>query len=165
MRCRKPILSNPIRNPRYHCLLGRADTSLKFDCHTGKSSRNRSLDKNIAFWTVYGKLAGEFDKEFQRKYGNDLDTSFIFAGLFSAVSSSFIIQIQPELQPDPNEATQALLMVLVQNMTGSVIPSLTPGQLGAPTMIVVAQTLLYFSLLSTLLAGLLAVLGKQCLLH
>ncbi|KAJ7703709.1 hypothetical protein B0H17DRAFT_922163, partial [Mycena rosella] len=127
--------------------------------------QSESLDKKTAFWTVYGKLADEFDKEFQRKYGNDLDTSLIFAGLFSAVSSSFIIQIQPELQPDPNAATQALLMVLVQNMTGSAVPSLTPGQLGAPTIIVVAQSLLYFSLFSTLLAGLLAVLGKQWLLH
>ncbi|KAJ7688832.1 hypothetical protein B0H17DRAFT_879538, partial [Mycena rosella] len=114
---------------------------------------------------VYEKLADEFDKEFQRKYGNDLDTSLIFAGLFSAVSSSFIIQIQPELQPDSNAATQALLMVLVQNMTGAATTGLTPEQLGAPTIIVVAQSLLYFSLFSTLLAGLLAVLGKQWLLH
>ncbi|KAJ7792086.1 hypothetical protein B0H14DRAFT_2394941, partial [Mycena olivaceomarginata] len=69
-------------------------------------------DKMTTFWTAYEKLADEFDKELQKKYGNDLDTSLIFVGtssrrrLFSAVSSAFVIQIQPELQPDPNPATQ-----------------------------------------------------------
>ncbi|KAJ6602849.1 hypothetical protein DFH09DRAFT_1470867 [Mycena vulgaris] len=91
-------------------------------------------DKKTAFWNSYMKLADEHDKEFQRKYSTDLDTALIFAGLFSAVSSAFIIQIQP--------------------------------QLTAPTtIIVVVQSLLYISLSTTLLAALLAVLGKQWIMH
>jgi hypothetical protein len=35
-------------------------------------------DTRTAFWTAYKTLADEFDKEIQRKYGNDLDTSLIF---------------------------------------------------------------------------------------
>ncbi|KAJ7848344.1 hypothetical protein B0H14DRAFT_2583039 [Mycena olivaceomarginata] len=124
----------------------------------------RSSDKT-AFWTAYKTLADEFDKEFQRKYGNDLDTSLIFAGLFSAVSSAFI-QIQPELQMHPNTTTQALLGLLVQNITGATAPAaLLPPPTGPTTIVVVAQCLLYFSLFSTLLAALLAVLGRQWLLH
>ncbi|KAJ6560889.1 hypothetical protein DFH09DRAFT_509000 [Mycena vulgaris] len=128
--------------------------------------QTQSSDKKTAFWTAYKTLADEFDKEFQRKYGDDLDTSLIFAGLFSAVSSAFIIQIQPELQLDPNAATQTLLLALVQNITGTTPagPQITEGTGPAP-IIVVAQSLLYFSLMSTLLAALLAVLGKQWLLH
>ncbi|KAJ6560746.1 hypothetical protein DFH09DRAFT_838215, partial [Mycena vulgaris] len=119
-------------------------------------------DKKTAFWTAYKTLADEFDKEFQRKYGDDLDTSLIFAGLFSAVSSAFIIQIQPELQPDPNATTQTLLLALVQNITGSTPAGLQIAEgTGPAPIIVVAQSLLYFSLMSTLLAALLAVLGKQ----
>ncbi|KAJ7670642.1 hypothetical protein DFH06DRAFT_140035 [Mycena polygramma] len=57
------------------------------------------------------------------------------AGLFSAVDSAFIIQIQPDIQPH-----------------------------GTPLVILVAQNLLYVSLGSTLLAALLAVLGKQWLM-
>ncbi|KAJ6560802.1 hypothetical protein DFH09DRAFT_809603, partial [Mycena vulgaris] len=113
-------------------------------------------DKKTAFWTAYKTLADEFDKEFQRKYGDDLDTSLIFAGLFSAVSSAFIIQIQPELQPDPN------ILALVQNITGATPTGIQIAEeTGPATIIVVAQSLLYFSLMSTLLAALLAVLGKQ----
>ncbi|KAF7336219.1 hypothetical protein MVEN_02169700 [Mycena venus] len=123
----------------------------------------QSMDKKTTFWTAYKTLADEFDKELQRKYGDDLDTSLIFAGLFSAVSSAFIIQIQPELQSDP---TQALLTLLVQNMTGVTTQTLQMSRpTGPATIIVVAQGILYVSLLSTLLAALLAVLGKQWLLH
>ncbi|KAJ7670703.1 hypothetical protein DFH06DRAFT_916571, partial [Mycena polygramma] len=84
----------------------------------------------------YKTLADEHDKEFQQKYSTDLDTSLIFAGLFSAVDSAFIIQIQPDIQPH-----------------------------GTPLIILVAQNLLYVSLFSTLLAALLAVLGKQWLMY
>ncbi|KAF7363951.1 hypothetical protein MSAN_01053400 [Mycena sanguinolenta] len=91
----------------------------------------RSTDTKTAFWESYMKLADEHDKEFQKKYSNDLDTSLIFAGLFSAVSSAFIIQLQPELGLDP------------------------------PPIIIVAQSFLYISLFTTLFAALLAVLGKQ----
>ncbi|KAJ6553185.1 hypothetical protein B0H19DRAFT_1155869 [Mycena capillaripes] len=130
----------------------------------------QSPDKKIAFWTAYKTLADEFDKEFQEKYGADLDTSLIFAGLFSAVSSAFIIQIQPELQPDPNATTQALLVLLIQNLTDLPAAILPPGaamppSTTPPTMVVIAQTILYFSLFATLGAALLAVLAKQWLLH
>ncbi|KAJ7113039.1 hypothetical protein C8R44DRAFT_984876 [Mycena epipterygia] len=90
----------------------------------------------MAFWNSYMKLADEHDKEFQQKYSTELDTALIFAGLFSAVSSAFIIQIQPQLTPNP--------------------PS---------NVIVVVQSLLYTSLFSTLLAALLAVQGKQWILY
>ncbi|KAJ7652747.1 hypothetical protein DFH06DRAFT_1475136 [Mycena polygramma] len=92
-------------------------------------------DKKTRFWTTYMKVADEHDKEFKEKYSTDLDVALIFAGLFSAVSSAFIIQIQPQLTPT------------------------------APTLVVAVQALLYTSLFTTLLAALLAVLGKQWVMH
>ncbi|KAJ6529374.1 hypothetical protein B0H19DRAFT_1385014 [Mycena capillaripes] len=93
-------------------------------------------DKKTAFWNAYKTLADEHDKEIQQNHGTDLDTALIFAGLFSAVDSAFIIQIQPEIQPH-----------------------------GTRLFVLIAQNLLYLSLFSTLLAALLAVLGKQWLMH
>jgi len=123
----------------------------------------------IAFCTAYKTLADEFDAELQGKYGQDLDASLIFAGLFSAVSSAFIIQIQPEPQPDPNTLTQALLSVLVQNVTGlpysQLPPGISPPQGTVSTTVIATQCLLYFSPFATLLAVLPAVLAKQWLLH
>ncbi|KAJ7934409.1 hypothetical protein B0H13DRAFT_2305834 [Mycena leptocephala] len=94
-----------------------------------------ATDEKTAFWTVYKTVSDEYDKEFQQKYSTDLDAALIFAGLFSAVSSAFIIQIQSAIQPH-----------------------------GTLLTIIVAQSLLYISLFSTLLAALLAVLGKQWLI-
>ncbi|KAJ7917912.1 hypothetical protein B0H13DRAFT_2439970, partial [Mycena leptocephala] len=103
------------------------------------------------FWASYMKLADEHDKEFQQKYSTDLDTALIFvghttsylqnlshllqAGLFSAVTSAFIIQIQP--QPTLLFTTNSVAVL----------------------------SLLYISLFTTLLAALLAVLGKQWIMY
>ncbi|KAJ7794777.1 hypothetical protein B0H14DRAFT_2217346, partial [Mycena olivaceomarginata] len=82
-------------------------------------------DKKAVFWNMYKTLADEHDKELLQRYSTDLDTGLIFAGLFSAVDSAFIIQIQPEFQ-------------------------LSDPRLSLVTLI--AQSLLYISLGSTLLA-------------
>jgi hypothetical protein len=42
--------------------------------------KTQSTDKRIAFWTAYKPLADEFDREFQEKYGDNLDASLIFVG-------------------------------------------------------------------------------------
>ncbi|KAJ7636767.1 hypothetical protein FB45DRAFT_1138666, partial [Roridomyces roridus] len=101
-----------------------------------------AVDKKTEFWNAYKAVSDEYDREYQQKYGTDLDTSLIFAGLFSAVSSAFIIQIQPEIQGTPGTPV-------------------TP----VPHTVLAAQTLLYVSLSATLLAALLAVLGKQWLMY
>ncbi|KAJ7262536.1 hypothetical protein C8J57DRAFT_1719421 [Mycena rebaudengoi] len=126
-----------------------------------------ATDKEATFWNAYKTLSEEHDREFLKKYGTDLDTSLIFAGLFSAVSSAFIIQIQPELQQDPNEVTQQLLRVLIHNANQSLFSGIDMAEpnSGATTTIIIVQSLLYASLFSTLLAALLAVLGKQWLMH
>ncbi|KAJ7106003.1 hypothetical protein C8R44DRAFT_715294 [Mycena epipterygia] len=103
--------------------------------HTNINAQPASTDTKTKFWTLYKKLADEQDKEFVDKYSADLENSLIFAGLFSAVTSVFIIQIQPEIQS------------------------------GTSTIVLVTLCLLYFSLGMTLLASLLTVLGKQWVLH
>ncbi|KAJ7922213.1 hypothetical protein B0H13DRAFT_2411693 [Mycena leptocephala] len=94
-----------------------------------------ATDKKTAFWNSYMRLADDYDKEFQQKYSTDLDTALIFSGLFSAVSSAFIIEIEPQLA-----SNHRLIIVVVQSM-------------------------LYISLFTTLLAALLAVLGKQWIMY
>jgi len=88
------------------------------------------------------------------------------AGLFSAVTSAFIIQVQSQLQPDPNEETAALLRVLIykiDNTTfGNNIP-VVPQWSGPPHTIVQVQAILYASLSASLFSAFLAMLGKQWL--
>jgi hypothetical protein len=116
------------------------------------------------------------------KYDEDLNTTLIFvsfasssdlhaltrsqAGLFSAVTSAFIIEVHSHLQQDPNDVTAALLRVLLYKMDsttfGNDVPTL-PQWTGPPSTIVHVQAILLASLATSLLSAFLAMLGKQWL--
>ena len=86
------------------------------------------------------------------------------AGLFSAVSSAFIIDVQSNLQPDPNEMTATYLRILIHSMNNSLFPDADPSSAiwtGPPPEIVTVQSLLYASLATSLFAAFIAMLGKQ----
>ena len=80
------------------------------------------------------------------------------------MTSAFIIEVNSQLQPDPNEETAALLRVLihkVDNTTfGSDVPSV-PRWSGPPHTIVQVQAILFASLAASLFSAFLAMLGKQ----
>ena len=82
------------------------------------------------------------------------------------MTSAFIIQVQPELQSDPNEETAALLRVLIykiDNTTfGNDVP-MVPQWSGPPHAIIQVQAILYASLAASLFSAFLAMLGKQWL--
>ena len=87
--------------------------------------------------------------------------SFSQAGLFSAVTSAFIIVVHSGFQQDPNEETAALLRVLIykiDNTTfGGDVPTV-PQWTGPPRMFIEVQVILLASL-----SAFLAMLGKQWL--
>ena len=88
------------------------------------------------------------------------------AGLFSAVTSAFIIEVNSELQPNPGDETAALLRVLIykiDNTTfGDDVP--TPPQWTGPQHSTVqVQAILFASLAASLFSAFLAMLGKQWL--
>ena len=120
-----------------------------------------------------------------KKYDEDLNTTLIFvssiyssglmvrmysfasqAGLFSAVTSAFVLDVQSQLQPDTGEETAALLRVLIDKIDnttfGGDTPTL-PQWAGPPHAIVQIQAILYASLAVSLLSAFLAMLGKQWL--
>ena len=82
------------------------------------------------------------------------------------MTSAFIIQVQPQLQSDPNEETAALLRVLIHKIDnttfGNDIPTI-PQWSGPPHTIVQVQAILYTSLATSLFSAFLAMLGKQWL--
>jgi len=86
------------------------------------------------------------------------------AGLFSAVSSAFIIDVQSKLEPDPNEMTAAYMRILIHAVNSSLFPDANPDSVtwsGPPPEIVTVQSLLYASLATSLFAAFIAMLGKQ----
>jgi hypothetical protein len=88
------------------------------------------------------------------------------AGLFSAVSASFLVSIQADLQPDPTETTNALLMMLVHANNNTAFSDQALGipiWNGPSSAVVCSQVVGYVALSASLLAALGAVLGKQWL--
>jgi len=82
------------------------------------------------------------------------------------VTSAFIIQVQPQLQPDTGEETTALLRVLIHKIDnttfGNNVPTI-PQWTGPPRAIIQVEAILYTSLAASLLSAFLAMLGKQWL--
>ena len=82
------------------------------------------------------------------------------------MTSAFIIQVQPQLQLDPNGETAALLRVLIykiDNTTFGDHAPAVPQWSGPPRTIVRVQAILYASLATSLFSAFLAMLGKQWL--
>ena len=85
--------------------------------------------------------------------------------MFSAVTSTFIVQATPGLQPNPTDLTNVLLLqILRQNASYGGAEPLAPVS-NIPISIVRAQSILFTSLSVTLFVAFIAVLGKQWILY
>ena len=90
------------------------------------------------------------------------------AGLFSAVSSAFIVNMQSSLSPSASDTTNAILMILVNKIDNNTFPAqeaTLPVWTGPSNTTIWIQTLAYASLSSSLLAAFGAMLAKQWLGH
>ena len=80
------------------------------------------------------------------------------------MTSAFIIEVNSQLQPDPNEETAALLRVLIHKVDNTTFGGDVPGipqWVGPPHTIVQVQAILFASLAASLFSAFLAMLGKQ----
>ena len=88
------------------------------------------------------------------------------AGLFSAVTSAFIIDVQSDLKPDYQEMNHTLLKIVASAALGKTptgADATFPQWNGPDSTVVHTQAILYSSLATALLAAVLAMLGKQWL--
>ncbi|KAF5340827.1 hypothetical protein D9758_017064 [Tetrapyrgos nigripes] len=133
----------------------------------GKEAR-----ENARVWKVYLDEAETFDGEMLKGFMDTLDTLLVFAALFSAVVTSFVISTVVNLQPDYTEITARLMLEqnLLLRATGN-----TTAQQSVPKTLVDLDNAdvstkdlwingLFFASLSLSLAtALLSVLVKQWL--
>ena len=82
------------------------------------------------------------------------------------MTSAFIIEVDPQLQPDSGDETVALLRLLIHKIDnttfGNDVPTI-PQWTGPPRKLVYVQAILFASLAASLFSSFLAVLGKQWL--
>ncbi|KAJ7278717.1 hypothetical protein C8J57DRAFT_147799 [Mycena rebaudengoi] len=69
-------------------------------------------------WTVYVSEAEKYDKGLVASWRSNMDGILIFAGLFSASLTAFIIESYKKLSPDAGEAVVALLAQISDQLSG-----------------------------------------------
>ncbi|KAF5360153.1 hypothetical protein D9758_011349 [Tetrapyrgos nigripes] len=117
-------------------------------------------------WEQCMKRVDNYDDEMSRGWKEDIDTLLVFAGLFSASSTAFLIESYHWLQDDPGDLTVQLLSqvtVLIANSTNQPIPSLNAHLFSDTPTAVRINTVWFLSLLLSLATVSLGILCKQWL--
>ncbi|KZV80673.1 hypothetical protein EXIGLDRAFT_780661 [Exidia glandulosa HHB12029] len=121
------------------------------------------LEEAARVWKVYRKEAKAFDDVLLDGWSTTLDILLIFAGLFSAVATAFVIESYQSLQPDNTAYAATALYILVaasNHSTGMTLPS--PPDLAYKSPLSRWINGLWFtSILLSLAVALLSILAKQ----
>ncbi|KAJ7282366.1 hypothetical protein C8J57DRAFT_1122275, partial [Mycena rebaudengoi] len=132
---------------------------------SNESAQNKSEAASGKLWAVYVSEAEKYDKALVDSWRNDMDGMLIFAGLFSASLTAFLVESYKTLHPDSGDTTVSLLTQISQQLTASSNNSIfTPSPI-APfvptTASVVCNTLWFISLGLSLSCALIATLLEQ----
>ncbi|KAF7291940.1 hypothetical protein MIND_01219500 [Mycena indigotica] len=113
-------------------------------------------------WSVYVDEAERYDKSLVASWKSDMEGMLIFAGLFSASLTAFLIESYKTLVQDPGDATVELLQqILVVSSSNSTLTPLTPEPFKPTTSSLVCNALWFISLGLSLSCALVATLLEQ----
>ncbi|KAH7098268.1 hypothetical protein BKA62DRAFT_375160 [Auriculariales sp. MPI-PUGE-AT-0066] len=142
-----------------------SDTSTHFDRKYPPDIYGQEASDNARVWQVYCDESSEQDQAMLEGWNKTLDILLIFAGLFSAVSTTFIIESYSALQPDYNAYTANILFVLATSQSSSSpMPNIPPPDEFTITGATRWTNGLWFtSLVLSLSVALLSILAKQWL--
>ncbi|KAG8982481.1 hypothetical protein FRB94_006691 [Tulasnella sp. JGI-2019a] len=116
------------------------------------------------FWQKYDAFSDKLDKDMLARLNTNLDVLLIFAGLFSAVNTGFIVVTLTTLSANPADETNHLLRLLVMNASNYTLTENDLSPLFTPGQSAIQQNCTFFaSLCCSLLAAAGAVLAKQWL--
>ncbi|KAJ7713009.1 hypothetical protein B0H16DRAFT_1247041, partial [Mycena metata] len=116
-------------------------------------------------WAVYVSEAEKYDKSLVESWKSDMEGMLIFAGLFSASLTAFIIESYKMLTPDSGNSTVQLLAQISQQLAaaanGSTFHVPPPTHFSPPTTSLVCNALWFISLGLSLACALIATLLEQ----
>ncbi|KAJ7153306.1 hypothetical protein C8R46DRAFT_912628, partial [Mycena filopes] len=116
-------------------------------------------------WSVYIGEAEKYDKALVESWKSDMEGMLIFAGLFSASLTAFLIESYKTLNPDQGDTTIRLLSQisdqLAASASGTTFDIQPPGAFTPSTSALVCNTLWFLSLGLSLTCALVATLLEQ----
>ncbi|KAJ7657251.1 hypothetical protein DFH06DRAFT_459601, partial [Mycena polygramma] len=116
-------------------------------------------------WAVYVSEAEKYDRGLVESWKSDMEGMLIFAGLFSASLTAFLIESYKTLNPDSGDSTVLLLAQISQQLAASAngtpfqIPPTTPFK--PPASSLICNILWFISLGLSLTCALIATLLEQ----
>ncbi|KAI3605652.1 hypothetical protein WG66_011971 [Moniliophthora roreri] len=113
-------------------------------------------------WERMLKEVARHDEDMVKGWRDDIDTLLVFAGLFSAVVTAFVIESYQWLEEDPADTTVALLTQLVSvQVNGSQATSFEPTPFKPDASSVRINVFWFLSLILSLTSALFGLLCKQ----
>ncbi|KAK1230988.1 hypothetical protein PQX77_005905 [Marasmius sp. AFHP31] len=126
----------------------------------GSDPMKPTLEKS---WEVIMKEVTALDEGLVGGWKEDIDTLLVFAGLFSAVVTAFVIESYQWLQEAPEDTTVALLRQISQQFNNTSEPVPVPDTFTVSSSVVAINVLWFLSLILALIDALFALLCKQWL--
>ncbi|ESK94213.1 hypothetical protein Moror_8323 [Moniliophthora roreri MCA 2997] len=116
-------------------------------------------------WEALLKVVNQYDEDMVKNWKEDLDTLLVFAGLFSAVVTAFVIESYQWLSEDPADVTVVLLKQISQQLRDQSVDvtEAGSGDFRPETSSVLINCLWFLSLILALVSSLLALLCKEWL--
>ncbi|TCD63335.1 hypothetical protein EIP91_005654 [Steccherinum ochraceum] len=141
-------------------------------CKSGCSSHNQEAKETLSMpdrWSACSQAIKHFDEVTVKGWKEDIDSLLVFAGLFSAVITAFIVDNYKQLQPDPAQLTvQLLQQISLQLAPGSAALNVTDQNLlqsnAAPTSHAIRiNTVWLIALVFSMISALIGIVAKQWL--
>ncbi|KAH8823664.1 hypothetical protein DL96DRAFT_234401 [Flagelloscypha sp. PMI_526] len=146
--------------------------SYNYEEKYSEDAPGQELGDDARVFKVYNDLAEEYDRDMVRGFRDTLDSLLIFASLFSAVITTFVVQTSQALPTDQAVVTNHLLVdiatLLRANGNTTVLTAIPPSNFGPDsstfkTTDIWINGLFFASLSLSLATALLSVLAKQWL--
>ncbi|KAJ7663728.1 hypothetical protein DFH06DRAFT_333431 [Mycena polygramma] len=116
-------------------------------------------------WAVYVSEAEKYDRSLVESWKSDMEGMLIFAGLFSASLTAFLIESYKTLVPDPGDTTTTLLaqisLQLAASANGTTYHVPPPASFTPPATSLICNVLWFISLGLSLTCALIATLLEQ----
>ncbi|CAA7264764.1 unnamed protein product [Cyclocybe aegerita] len=133
-------------------------------------------DPSASLWSAYLSKSEKYDRTMAQNWKGDMDSILIFAGLFSASVTAFIIESYKTLNPEPSDTTVLLLSQISQQLgllstNTSSIPVSPPllildqDSFSPPISAIICNVLWFLSLGFSLVSALSATLVEQWTRH
>ncbi|KAH7092733.1 hypothetical protein BKA62DRAFT_596971, partial [Auriculariales sp. MPI-PUGE-AT-0066] len=123
---------------------------------------------NARVWRVYRDRVTELDEDLMQGWNSTLDVLLIFAGLFSAIVTAFVIEATTQLQHDYTQYTAIGVFAVLAALNGTVaapssLPDFNHVQVASRSRWI--NGIWFASLALALIDALLAILVKQWLVE